>query len=62
MIRATWPIPIALALASVVGLLAALTGDGWRDALSWIALGLPVAAVGWALCRRPHPITDKDSR
>ncbi len=52
MIRATWPIPIAIALASVTGLVVALTGDGWRDAASWAALGIPVAAAGWAMRRR----------
>lgn len=46
--RSTWTIPIVLALASVVGLVSALTGDGWRDLLSWIGLGLPVLATGWA--------------
>ena len=50
--RATWPLPIAIALLSVIGLVAALTGDGWRDALSWLALGVPVAAVGWAMHAR----------
>ena len=41
-------VPLALAAASVVGLVAALTGDGWRDWISWLALALPVAAFLWA--------------
>lgn len=41
--------PIAIALFSTIGLVAALTGDGWRDALSWAALGVPVLAVAWAM-------------
>jgi hypothetical protein len=45
-------VPLALALLSLVGLVAALTGDGWRDALSWAALGAPVLAVLWAMRRR----------
>ena len=43
--RSTFAIPVLLALASAIGLVAALTGDGWRDALSWAGLGLPVAAT-----------------
>ena len=52
MIRATWPVPIAIALLTAIGLVAALTGDGWRDASSWIALAAPLAALGWAVARR----------
>jgi len=44
--------PLLLALLSIVGLVAALTGDGWRDALSWAALAGPVAAILWACARR----------
>ncbi|MCW2382797.1 MULTISPECIES: hypothetical protein [unclassified Sphingobium] len=40
--------PLALALLSIVGLVSALTGDGWADALSWIALAAPLAATLWA--------------
>jgi len=36
-------IPALVAAASFVGLLSALLGDGLWDALSWLALGLPVA-------------------
>lgn len=34
--------PIVIAIASGVGLISALVGDGWWDAVSWVALGLPV--------------------
>lgn len=53
-VRATWPIPLLLALASIVGLIAALTGDGWRDAISWAGLGLPILTIGWAIHARRH--------
>lgn len=53
MIRSTFAIPVAIALLSLAGLVIALTGDGWRDALSWAALSVPVIAVGWAAARRP---------
>ena len=49
---AVFAVPALLALASLIGLLSALTGDGWRDALSWAALGAPVATIGWALHAR----------
>jgi hypothetical protein len=34
--------PIIVGALSVVGLVAALVGDGWWDALSWLSLTLPV--------------------
>lgn len=45
-------LPIAIAVLSTVGLIAALMGDGWHDVLSWIALAVPVLAVGWAMKAR----------
>lgn len=51
--RQIWGMPVVLALASAVGLLSALLGDGIWDAVSWAALGAPVAViVGYGL-RRP---------
>ena len=44
--------PLAIAVASIIGLVIALTGDGWRDAASWAALAIPVLAVGWAMRAR----------
>lgn len=52
MTRSTFAVPIALALLSLAGLVLALTGDGWRDALAWAALSVPAIAVGWAAARR----------
>jgi hypothetical protein len=45
-------VPIAIAVLSVVGLVAALTGDGLRDMISWGGLGVPVAVTGWAMRHR----------
>ncbi len=39
--------PIAIALASTAGLLAALVGDGWWDVASWCALGAVVLLCAW---------------
>lgn len=52
MIRSTWAIPLLLALLTLVGLVVALTGDGWRDWASWIALGVPVAVTMQAVRAR----------
>lgn len=49
MIRSTFAIPAILAVASLFGLVVALTGDGVPDVLACIALFLPVAAVAWAM-------------
>lgn len=51
-LRAIFAIPLAIAVLSIVGLISALTGDGARDALSWLALAVPVIAVGWAMRMR----------
>ena len=51
-LRTIFAVPLLLALASIVGLVVALTGDGVRDAASWVALGVPVLAVGWAMKAR----------
>jgi hypothetical protein len=40
--------PLAIAFTSVVGLLSALLGDGWRDAVSWLTLGGLVAFMAEA--------------
>ncbi|MGY3530084.1 hypothetical protein [Bradyrhizobium sp. USDA 4452] len=34
--------PLVIAIVSTVGLISALVGDGWWDAVSWVSLGLPV--------------------
>lgn len=41
-------VPILLGLATAVGLVSALVGDGVWDPLSWLALATPPAAVAWA--------------
>ncbi|WP_428684323.1 hypothetical protein [Sphingopyxis sp.] len=51
-LRRVFAFPFLLALLSVGGLVIALTGDGWRDAAAWVALGVPVLAVGWAMATR----------
>lgn len=38
----TFAAPLVIAIVSTVGLISALVGDGWWDAVSWVALGLPV--------------------
>jgi hypothetical protein len=37
-----WRWPLVIGVASAIGLVAALLGDGWLDALAWMGLGVPV--------------------
>lgn len=50
---AIFRVPLLLALLSLVGLLAALLGDGPWDAVSWVGLGVPVAVIVWFVMPRP---------
>jgi hypothetical protein len=45
-------LPVAIAAISAIGLVLALTGDGWRDAVSWTGLAIPLIAAGWAMRAR----------
>lgn len=47
-LQSSWQIfrwPIVLAVASIIGLISALIGDGWFDVVSWICLGATVFVV-----------------
>lgn len=44
-LRRVFGMPAVLAIASAIGLLSALFGDGFWDWLSWVALGAPVAVI-----------------
>ena len=45
-------VPAVVAIFTLVGLVSALLGDGWRDALSWAALAVPVGVTWWAMKAR----------
>jgi len=47
-----WGAPILLAILTIIGLLSALLGDGIWDALSAVALGVPVLCCAWYGLRR----------
>jgi hypothetical protein len=49
--RRVFGMPALLAIASAIGLLSALLGDGVWDWLSWLALGAPVAVIAWHVAR-----------
>ncbi|WP_448536837.1 hypothetical protein [Sphingobium yanoikuyae] len=51
-LTAIFAAPMAIGLLSAVALVAALTGDGWRDVLSWAGLAVPVLTVAWAMKAR----------
>lgn len=38
-------VPALIAVSTLIGLAVALLGDGWRDVLSWVGLGVPVATA-----------------
>ena len=47
-----WAMPLLLAVLTVIGLVAALLGDGVWDLVSAVTLGAPVAAAAWYGLRR----------
>src|SRR5690606_32018854 len=51
-IRQMWQAPFLIALITLVGLIAALVGNGWPDTLSWAALTVPVGLIAWKWGRR----------
>jgi membrane protein implicated in regulation of membrane protease activity len=55
--RQIWAMPIVFGVATVVGLLSALLGDGKWDTVSVVALAVPVLAIAWYWSRpakSPH--------
>ena len=48
----TFALPLFIGITSMVGLLAALLGDGVYDGVSWLGLGMPVAVVIYAYAKR----------
>ncbi len=46
-------LPLITALASLVGLVAALLGDGPLNVIAWIGLAVPVGLVCWAMACKP---------
>lgn len=53
--RQMWQTPLIIALITLAGLIAALVGDGWHDALSWSALTVPVGLIAWKWGRQRPP-------
>ena len=51
-LKQIFAIPAVVGLATVVGLISALVGDGMWDALSWVTLGLATAPALWYSMRR----------
>ena len=50
--QSTWTLPVLIALASLIGLVVGLVGDGVFDALGWVGLLSVLLAIGWAWRRR----------
>jgi hypothetical protein len=49
---AIFAVPLALAALTGIALVTTLTGDGWRDVISWLGLAAPILAVCWAMHAR----------
>lgn len=50
--RQIWAMPLLLAVLTMIGLVAALFGDGVWDLVSSLTLGAPVAVGAWFALRR----------
>ena len=50
--RTIFAAPAAIGLASLLGLLLGLTGDGLVDFLAWLLVGLAPVTIGAVLLRR----------
>lgn len=51
--------PIVIGVLSTIGLIAALVGDGWWDAVSWVSLGLPVLMYFYFTMRRSRAAANR---
>jgi hypothetical protein len=47
-----WGWPVLLGVLTLIGLISALLGDGWWDAVSALTLGIPVVVAVWFSLRR----------
>jgi hypothetical protein len=52
-VSGVWRVPVILGVLTVIGLVAALFGDGVWDVLSALSLGAPVLVGAWYALRRP---------
>ncbi|KAA0989068.1 hypothetical protein [Dyadobacter aurulentus] len=57
-----WGIPVIIGILSGIGLLSALTGDGFFDILSWLTLGIPVFITIWYLIKAKNKRDDRRIR
>ncbi|MGR9085732.1 MAG: hypothetical protein ACU841_01485 [Gammaproteobacteria bacterium] len=51
-LRQIWGIPVVMGLLNAIGLITALLADGVGDAVSWLALAIPVAIACWCSIRQ----------
>ncbi|AWB09229.1 hypothetical protein A6A40_30230 (plasmid) [Azospirillum humicireducens] len=49
---AIFAVPAAIALVTTAGLVTALLDDGVEDAVSWVALSVPVVSAVWCWRKR----------
>jgi hypothetical protein len=51
-LRQIFAAPMVVGALSVIGLVAALIGDGWWDVVSWLSLTLPILLYLFFVVRR----------
>lgn len=59
--RAVFLQPAAIAVATLVGLVAGLLGDGVYDGLAWAGLGIPVAVIVAVVARHRAAMKQRPS-
>lgn len=53
-LKAIFAVPLVVGLLSLIGLVAALLGDGAWDAAGWTTIGASIVVLIWALIARRH--------
>lgn len=53
-LKAIFAVPLVVGLLSLIGLVAALLGDGVWDAAGWLTIGMSIIVLVWALIARRH--------
>jgi hypothetical protein len=58
-LRRVFGIPVLLAVATMIGLVAALVGQGFWHLLAWTLLSIPIAVAARYLIRAPRAVRPK---
>ena len=53
--------PILIAVLSLIGLIAGLTGEGFRDTAAWVLIGSTIVTIAIAFWRARRPVASAKS-